>query len=97
MILHLDADTFFLAVHERADPSLRGLAVALWQYNDVICVSAAARRLGVKKHMHPNQARAILAPVPGGRLVHAFWREWPGPRIWYARRLKCLKYEVLLR
>ena len=36
-ILHIDADTFFLAVHERNDPSLKGQTVALWQYNDVIC------------------------------------------------------------
>ena len=81
-ILHIDADTFFLAVHERNDPSLKGQTVALWQYNDVICASSAARRLGVKKHMTPSQARALLDPA-GGKLVHAYWRDWPGPRIWY--------------
>ena len=85
-ILHLDADRFFLAVHARADPSVReGPAtppIALYQYNDVICASAKARALGVRKHMSPQAARALLHPA-GGRLVHAFWRDWPGPRIWY--------------
>ena len=81
-ILHVDADTFFLAVHEREDPSLVGKAVALWQYNDVVCASALARRLGVTKHMTPKQAGALVEPA-GGKLVHAYWRAWPGPRIWY--------------
>ena len=35
--LKMQADTFFLAVHEREDPSLVGRPVALWQFNDVIC------------------------------------------------------------
>ena len=82
VILHVDADTFFLAVHEREDPSLRNSAVALWQYNDVVCASRKARALGVSKHMRPQQARALIEPA-GGRMLHAYWREWPGPRIWY--------------
>jgi nucleotidyltransferase/DNA polymerase involved in DNA repair len=81
-----DVDTFFLAVHARnsSDSSLLGdvRPVALWQYNDVICASQAARALGVRKHMTPAEARALLEPH-GGRLLHAYWREWPGPRIWY--------------
>jgi len=83
-ILHIDADTFFLSVHAREDPTLlqNDAAVALWQYNDVVCASQAARRIGVRKHQTPEQAKALLAPV-NGRLVHAYWREWPGPRIWY--------------
>ena len=44
-VLHIDADTFFLAVHEREDASLIGQPIALWQYNDVICASESARRL----------------------------------------------------
>lgn len=87
-LLCVDADTFFLAVHAREtqDPSLLGIAqpVVLWQYNDVVCASPAARQLGVAKHMTPEEARALVEPH-GGRLVHAYWREWPGPRIWYGR------------
>ena len=45
--------------------------VVLWQYNDVVCASSAARRLAVVKHMTPEEARAIVEPV-GGRLIHAF-------------------------
>ena len=88
VILHVDADTFFLAVHAResGDASLLGTRtpVVLWQYNDVVCSSHYARRLGVRKHMTPEAARALVEPQ-GGRLVHAYWREWPGPRIWYGR------------
>ena len=36
VILHIDWDNFFLAVHERLDNSLRGVPAALWQYNDVV-------------------------------------------------------------
>jgi hypothetical protein len=36
VILHIDCDSFFLGVHERLDSSLRGVPVALWQYNDVV-------------------------------------------------------------
>ena len=85
-VIHIDADRFFLAVHARDDPSLcddvpDAPPVALYQYNDVICASSSARALGVRKHMAPDAARALLVPA-GGRLVHAYWREWPGPRIW---------------
>ena len=85
-VIHIDADRFFLAVHARDDPSLcddvpDAPPVALYQYNDVICASSSARALGVQKHMSPDAARALLVPS-GGRLVHAYWREWPGPRIW---------------
>lgn len=82
LIAHVDADTFFLAVHERVDPSLRDVPAAVWQYNDVICVSHSARPLGVRKHMRPEAARPLVEAA-GGRLVHAFWRDWPGPRVWY--------------
>ena len=34
--------------------------------------------------MTPQQARTLLEPH-GGRLLHAFWRAWPGPRIWYGK------------
>ena len=88
VILHIDADSFFLAVHAResGDSSLLGRStpIVLWQYNDVVCASHAARALGVQKHMTPEAARSLIEPH-GGRLIHAYWREWPGPRIWYGR------------
>eukprot|EP00854_Cymbomonas_tetramitiformis_P017946 gene17946-21375_t len=86
VVLHVDCDEFFLQVHEMMDPSMRstirGQACALWQFNDVISMNCAARACGVKKHMTPREARALLAPVRG-HLIHAFWRRWPGPRVNY--------------
>ena len=59
VILHIDADSFFLAVHAResGDSSLLGRStpIVLWQYNDVVCASHAARALGVQKHMTRRQ------------------------------------------
>ena len=44
LILHLDVDCFFLAVHEKYDPSLKEAGpLVLWQYNDVICISPEAK------------------------------------------------------
>ena len=55
VILCLDINSFFLAVHERDDASLRDVPVALWQYNDVVCANPLARALGVshycKRHL----------------------------------------------
>ena len=83
-ILHIDADSFFLSVHARAtgDASLLTAPCVVWQYNDVFCASQAAKKLGVRKHMTPDAARKLVEPH-GGRLIHAYWRQWPGPRIWY--------------
>lgn len=81
VILHLDVDCFFLAVHRRHDPSLSGPLV-LWQYNDVICVSPEAKAAGVRKHMRPSEAQALVHGI-AGQMVHAFSRRWPGPRVWY--------------
>lgn len=86
LVLHVDCDEFFLQVHERSDDRIssivRGRACALWQYNDVICANAAAKAAGVRKHQHPGEASVLLARV-NGRLLHAFWRKWPGPRVSY--------------
>ena len=64
VVLHIDVDTFFLAVHAResGNPSLLGttIPIVLWQYNDVVCASHAARRLGVHKHQTPEAARALM-------------------------------------
>ena len=87
-VIHVDADCFFLAVHARDERSRYGASnlledpCALWQYDDIVCVSEPARALGVRKHMSPKAARVLLEPE-GGRLVHAYWRQWPGPRTWY--------------
>jgi len=86
-VIHVDADCFFLSVHARDDPRIRETPtttpIALFQYNDVICCSSAARALGLRKHVSPQEARELLAPA-GGRVMHAYWRDWPGPRTWYA-------------
>eukprot|EP00930_Biecheleria_cincta_P032690 TRINITY_DN22669_c0_g1_i1.p1 TRINITY_DN22669_c0_g1~~TRINITY_DN22669_c0_g1_i1.p1 ORF type:complete len:1006 (-),score=195.95 TRINITY_DN22669_c0_g1_i1:111-3002(-) len=83
VVLHLDVNCFFLAVHEKFDPSLREAGpLVLWQYNDVICVSPEAKAAGVRKHMRPSEAQPMVQAV-GGRMVHAFSRRWPGPRVWY--------------
>jgi len=85
VVLHVDCDEFFLQVHERRDArvaaAVAGRACALVQYNDVICANAAAKAAGVQKHQAPAEARRRLAPH--GRLLHAFWRRWPGPRVSY--------------
>ena len=86
LVLHVDCDEFFLQVHERSDDRIssivRGRACAVVQYNDVICANAAARAAGVRKHQSPGEASVLLARVKG-RLLHAFWRKWPGPRVSY--------------
>eukprot|EP00439_Symbiodinium_sp_Y106_P041327 s2006_g5.t1 len=63
VILHLDVDCFFLAVHEKYDPSLKEAGpLVLWQYNDVICISPEAKAAGVKKHMRPSEAQPLVEP-----------------------------------
>ena len=85
VVLHVDCDEFFLQVHARGDARIaaevNGRACALVQYNDVICANAAAKAAGVKKHQSPAEVRRKLAP--DGRLLHAYWRKWPGPRVSY--------------
>lgn len=52
-------DCFFVQVEQVLNPALRGRPVAVHQHQDVIAVSYEARALGVKKHMTPDQAKAI--------------------------------------
>ena len=82
--LHLDLDSFFLAVHKRRDPTLPldSKPVVLYQFQDVICANRRAKALGVQKHMRPREARALVEPH-GGLVMHAFCRDWPGPRVRY--------------
>jgi len=49
VIIHLDLDCFFVQVHQRHEPSLRGLAVALQQHEDVIAVNYEAKARGVRR------------------------------------------------
>jgi len=87
-VLHVDCDEFFLQVHERSDARIarevNHRACAVVQYHDVICVNRLAKEAGVRKHQRPDEARALLAPVDG-RLIHAFWVNWPGQRVQYLR------------
>eukprot|EP01043_Picozoa_sp_COSAG02_P004147 COSAG02_NODE_106_length_36326_cov_13.777266_34_plen_557_part_00 len=70
VILHLDADCFFVQVHLLHDTSLRGgRAVAVQQHDDVIAANYPAKALGIKKHMAPPAAKRLLEAA-GGRLVH---------------------------
>jgi hypothetical protein len=41
----------------------------VYQHQDVISANHAAKAAGVKKHMTPAQARAVLTPI-GGVLAH---------------------------
>jgi hypothetical protein len=50
-------------------PELAGRPLAVYQHQDVISANHAAKAAGVKKHMTPAQARAVLTPV-GGILAH---------------------------
>ena len=58
-------DDFFGQVELKRDPSLQGRAFAIQQHHDIIAVSYLGRAAGVKKHMSPPEARALLKPVNG--------------------------------
>ena len=64
-VLHLDLDSFFLAVHKRRDPTLPldSKPVVLYQFHDVICANRRAKALGVQKHMRPREARELVEPL----------------------------------
>lgn len=88
VIMHVDCDKFFLAVHTLHEPSLGAAGpLVLWQYNDVICVSPEAAKAGVRKHMRPTEAQPLVQQI-GGTMVHAFTRKWPGARVWYGPYLR---------
>src|SRR3954466_14967917 len=61
VIVHLDADAFFAAVEQAADPNLRGKAVAVGGERRGIIASASyeARRMGVYTPMPTAQARKV--------------------------------------
>lgn len=70
VIVHLDADAFFAAVEQAADPGLRGKPVAVGGERRGIVASASyeARKFGVYTPMPTSQARKLcprLIVVPG--------------------------------
>jgi DNA-directed DNA polymerase III PolC len=70
MIVHLDADAFFVSVEQAADPKLRGKAVAVGGEKRGIIASASyeARKFGVYTPMPTVQARKLcpkLIVLPG--------------------------------
>jgi DNA polymerase IV len=73
-ILHVDIDAFYTAVHQRDDPSLRGLPVAVGGDSRravVIGASSEARSCGVRADMPVHEARercprlVVVPPAPG--------------------------------
>jgi nucleotidyltransferase/DNA polymerase involved in DNA repair len=66
-VVHLDLDNFFVQVERKLDPTLRGVPVCVQQHDDIIAVSAEAKKIGIKKHCSPAAARAQFPMV---RLVH---------------------------
>eukprot|EP00775_Hariotina_reticulata_P006163 gene6163-6401_t len=60
-----------LQVEALRQPGLAGLPMAVRQHADVIAVNYPARQAGVKKHMTPSKASAILSAA-GGVLAHVF-------------------------
>src|SRR5688572_32075150 len=61
VIVHLDADAFFVAVEQAGDPELRGKAVAVGGLHRGIIASASyeARKFGVYTPMPSAKARRI--------------------------------------
>src|SRR5438034_10751484 len=70
VIVHLDADAFFAAVEQAADPKLRGKAIAVGGERRGIIASASyeARKFGVYTPMPTVRARKLcpkLIVLPG--------------------------------
>jgi nucleotidyltransferase/DNA polymerase involved in DNA repair len=69
-----------LQVEQQKHPHLQQRAVALQQHGDIIAANAEAKAAGVRKHMPPDQARALLKKVNG---VLAYVHVEEGGRISY--------------
>ena len=69
MIIHLDADAFFLSCEQAADSRLRGKAIAVGGERGIVAsASYEARKMGVYTPMPTAQARRIcpkLIVIPG--------------------------------
>src|SRR5208283_3823198 len=80
-IVHLDADAFFAAVEQAADPTLRGRAVAVGGENRGIIASASyeARKCGVYTPMPTSRARKLcprLIVLPGDYERYEQFSHW---------------------
>src|SRR5277367_2472213 len=80
-IVHLDADAFFAAVEQAADPKLRGKAIAVGGEKRGIIASASyeARRFGVYTPMPTARARKLcpkLIVIPGDYERYEQFSHW---------------------
>jgi DNA-directed DNA polymerase III PolC len=81
VIVHLDADAFFAAVEQAADPKLRGKAIAVGGERRGIIASASyeARKFGVYTPMPTVRARKLcprLIVLPGNFERYEQFSEW---------------------
>ena len=74
VIVHLDADAFFAAVEQAADPTLRGKAIAVGGERRGIIASASyeARKFGVYTPMPTARARKLCPMRIPGEFGHRF-------------------------
>src|SRR5436305_15097637 len=80
-IVHLDADAFFAAVEQAADPKLRGKAVAVGGERRGIIASASyeARKFGIYTPMATMRARKLcpkLIVLPGDFERYEQFSDW---------------------
>ncbi|HVB77125.1 MAG TPA: DNA polymerase IV, partial [Candidatus Nitrosotalea sp.] len=94
-ILHVDLDAFYTSVHERDDPGLRGLPLAVAGRSRravVASASYAARAFGVHSAMPLHEARnlcpqlVVVAPEgaryrEASRQVHQIFRRFTAPEL----------------
>src|SRR5207253_8614746 len=81
VIVHLDADAFFAAVEQAADPKLRGKAIAVGGERRGIVASASyeARKFGVYTPMPTARARKLcpkLIVLPGNFERYEQFSNW---------------------
>src|SRR6195256_602694 len=94
-ILHVDLDAFYTAVHQRDDPKLRGVPVAVAGRSRravVMGASYEARAFGVRSAMPLHEALQLCPQLmvvnPDGaryrdasRLVHQIFRRFTSPEL----------------